>query len=398
MKVLSISYLFPNNRHPYYGIFVQNRLIAAAKYCKIKVLAPIPWFPFRKYLPGYTDLSNVPSKIKKENIEIYHPRFLSIPRYFKWLEGFFYLLGTIRTIVFIKNKYDFDIVDLHWVYPDIITAYVVSNIFKKPMIVTIRGREAIRYEEVSLRKRIINWFLRKSDHIVCVSNELAMLTKEIGVDQKKISVISNGVNTKAFRPMNRVDCRKKLELPVEKKIILSVGAIIEGKGFHKIVDSFPDLLIRDSNIRLYIIGSKGPAGNYEKELRDQIKRMGLEEHIFLMGSRPNDELVYWYNAADVFCFATSTEGSPNVVLEALACGCPVIASAVGGVPEIICEEFLGKTFDAENKKALEKSLSVFFEKEWDREVIRKYMEKYTWDWCANKVVKRYELEKLNYRR
>jgi len=390
MNVLALSYLFPNNQHPNYGIFVLNRLSSVAEYCNVKVLAPIPWFPFRQYLPSYTDSSDIPYYEKNTKLEIYHPRFFVIPKFLKWLDGLFYFFGTVSTIMSIKKEFDIDLIDVHWVYPDIITGYVLSKVFQKPMIVTIRGREVICFGERSFRKKIIDYFLRRSDHIVCLSNELAGIAKDIGIDPNKISVVPNGVDTDVFRPLNKMVCRNELGLPADNKIILSVGALIEGKGFHRIIECMPDLLRKYPDILLYIIGSTGPAGNFKKELINQIQTLALQDKIFLMGARPNHELVKWYNTADVFCLATSGEGSPNVVLEAISCGCPVIASAVGGILEIMCEEFLGNTFDVSDENELRLKLNQFFEKEWNRRRIRSYMEGFSWDWCARKVMGIYQ--------
>ena len=106
MNVLALSYLFPNNQHPNYGIFVLNRLSSVAEYCNVKVLAPIPWFPFRQYLPSYTDSSDIPYYEKNTKLEIYHPRFFVIPKFLKWLDGLFYFFGTVSTIMSIKKEFD----------------------------------------------------------------------------------------------------------------------------------------------------------------------------------------------------------------------------------------------------------------------------------------------------
>ena len=229
--------------------------------------------------------------------------------------------------------------------------------------------------------------IKKVDHIITLSQELKDIVIDIGVQETKIKVIPNGVDIDRFKLIKRDECRKRLGLPLDKKILLSVGSLIIKKGFHKIIEILPEISKR-CDLNFYIVGDTGPAGNYRKEIEDRIRKLRLK-NVFLLGSKSNEELVYWYNACDVFCLATSTEGSPNVVMEALACGAPVVVSAVGGIPDIVTKEFLGFLIDPDNSADLKNKLETALLIDWDRKRIRKYMERFTWDRCAKQVIKIY---------
>lgn len=125
-------------------------------------------------------------------------------------------------------------------------------------------------------------------------------------------------------------------------------------------------------------------------LKKQIIDNDLEDHVKLIGSQLNDRLPYWYNAADIFCLATSGEGSPNVVLEALACGTPVVVNAVGGISEIMKKDFMGYLVDPSVEEDLQSKILASLDRQWDRVRIRKYMEKFSWERCAKQVVEVYE--------
>ncbi|HQP55893.1 MAG TPA: glycosyltransferase [Syntrophorhabdus sp.] len=385
MRILAISYLFPNPCQQNNGIFVLNRLKALSKLHEITIVAPIPWFPFRHCLPDYPDLRSVPLVEEIDGIHVYHPRFFVIPRFFKWLDPFLFLLCTLPILLKLCTKKSYDIIDVHWVYPDILSGLFLSRITKKPFITTIRGKEAVCYEEKSMRKRLLDRWLKKSDKVICLSAELADIAHAIGVDSGKIHVVSNGVDIETFRPLDPLSCRRKLGIPLDRKIILSIGYLIERKGFHHIIDSMPGLISKYNDVLLYIVGSPGAEGNYLPQLEEKITNMNLEDRIFLVGARPNNELPLWYGSANVFCLATSGEGSPNVVMEALACGCPAVVSSVGGIPDIMSERFLGNVFNLTDKNGLAEALDNFFSREWNRQRIRKHMERYSWNWCAENV-------------
>lgn len=386
MQVLAMSYLFPNSVQPNYGIFVYNRLKAVAQIHDITIIAPIPWFPLRHLIRGYPDLRSVPLSEKKDGLTIYYPRFFVIPHFIKWLDPFFYLLCTLPLILYFLSIRKFDLIDVHWVYPDILAGLVISKIINKPLYVTIRGKDAVCDGEISIRKKMLDYWLKKATRVICLSRELAEITELIGVVSGKIDVVSNGVDIGVFKPIDQAQCRKYLDVPLDKKMILSIGYLTEQKGFHYIINCLSELISTDNDVVLYIIGSSpNPECNYIHYLNKLIDFYKLSDRVFFKGTVSNSELPYWYNAADVFCLATSTEGSPNVVMEALSCGCPVVVSSVGGIPDIMSEEFLGNMFDLTDNNGLARALHDFFSRNWDRKCIRQHMERYSWNWCAENV-------------
>lgn len=388
MKILAFAYLFPDIKQPSRGIFVYNRLNAINKYCEVKIVSPRPFFPFMNYFKQFKNFSKNPYNEYYKGLEIYRPKFFIIPKYLKWFDCISYFFSTIKVVFKIRSKFDFDLIDVHWTYPDIVAGYIFSKILNKKLVLTIRGKEALFYGEKSLRRLVLNFFLKKGDTVIALSSELKKLLVAIGLQEKRIQVIRNGVDINKFHYLSKDSCREKLGLPTSKKVIVSVGSLTEGKGFQDIIQIMPQL-VKKFDVELYILGDVGPAGNYKNEIKGLISKLSLS-NIFLMGNRPNEELLYWYNAADIFCFASYSEGSPNVINEALACGTPVVSTAVGAIPDVVTEDFLGFLASPNKHDDLLEKILIALNICWNRKAISNYMKNFRWDWCARQVVDLYE--------
>src|SRR5205807_9313740 len=142
--------------------------------------------------------------------------------------------------------------------------------------------------------------------------------------ETKIQVISNGVDTVRFQPVDAKSARKQLGLPEKGAIAVSVGSLIESKGHHLLIRAVAKLTERIPGLRLYVIGE----GVYRAKLEELVREKQLQGRVFLLGNRPNEELSLWFSAAHISCLMSSREGWPNVVSEALACGTPVLATRV----------------------------------------------------------------------
>ena len=167
--------------------------------------------------------------------------------------------------------------------------------------------------------------------MIAVSAALRDTMAGLGLSREKIHLIPNAVETTRFRPIPALEARQRLSLPEGSPLLVSVGSLIEAKGHQLTIRAVALLGNQFPSLRLYIIGE----GPYRTELERLIKSLGLQERVQLLGKRPNEELPFWFSAASLSCLASSREGWPNVVTESLACGTPVVATRVGGIPEIL---------------------------------------------------------------
>lgn len=276
-----------------------------------------------------------------------------------------FLLSSVLNICFT----DYDLVHAHFV-PH--SALVPAILKFKPLVVQFHGSDA----RIIPWKNKVNYYLTKfvtirADRIIVVSEELKnILVSRIGVPDYKVDVISVGVDTELFHPMDKNKLRRDLGLGIEAKIVLFVGRITQLKG----IDLIYQCASNTPDIQYIFIGRKSDE-----------KGKDLDNCIFV-GEVPHSEIPYWMNAADILILPSYSEGLPTVVAEALSCGIPVVVSDVGGCPEVVLDEetgFVIRTGDADQLKS--RILYLFS----DKEIIRKMG-------CAGRsdVVERYDHKRL----
>ena len=174
-------------------------------------------------------------------------------------------------------------------------------------------------------------------------------------------------------------------MPLNKKIILNVANLVPIKGHRYLIEAMKNIIKVRDDAMLIIVGD----GPLKKELENQIKKLGLDEYIKLVGAKPHDKIPVWMNAADLFVLPSLSEGNPTVMFEALGVGLSFVGTAVGGVPEIITSEDYGLLCPPADPECLAKKILIALEKDWDREKIRKYAEQFTWEEIARKTFEVY---------
>ena len=382
LNILTISTLYPNTLQPYLGSFVRERIRAINKFVNVKVIAPIPY-----YLPTIFNkkLGKIPEREIDNGLEIYHPRFYKFPRYFKWSDGHLFCWALRNTLSNINRTYNFDIIDAHVAYPEGFGAVLLARQFKKKVCITVRGHDINIFAKHYYKKHFIKYALRKTDKVISVSDDLKKKVVDLGISSEKVKTIPNGVNLQKFFHIDPQKARKELHLPLEKKILLSIGNIIPLKGFEYLIKATSILRKEFRNIHLIIIGDSND-NNYKAKLSSIISEKRINDNIIFKGYVPNNELYKWYNAADLFCLASSSEGWPNVLLESLRCGTPVVASPVGGIPEIIDSNNLGYLVKKRDVESFAMAINKALNKKWDSTNLINYATENSWENTAKKAV------------
>lgn len=377
MKVLAITNLFPNNKEPAKGIFNKQQFLELKKYCEIKVIAPVQW-----HRCAGIDRNEIIG-----GIEVHHPRFFYIPRFGRSLNGYFFYLSLINKVKQLRKNFKFDLILAFWAYPDGFGSFLLSKYFKKPVIIKAGGSDINYNTQYPLRRRIISYALRNSDKVISVSNALKKRMVEIGVPESKIFVNPNGVNTALFFPMSKDDCRKKLKLNLNSKIILFVGNLVSVKGINYLIEAFNKLDHKGADLKLLIVGS----GGLKTSLEEQVVKSGIKEKVLFCGKKDHEEIPIYINACDVFCLPSINEGCPNVVLEALACGKPVVASRVGGIPDMVTSDKFGVLVEPQDSVALAEGLKKALLIEWDKEFTRKGHSSLSWALSTKSLFEQIEM-------
>lgn len=331
MKLLTITSLYPNHIEENLGIFIETRLrYLRDSFPDIKhtVIAPVPWFPFAgKRFGEYAKYSKVAFKEVKGGITIYHPKYIVIPKIGMLLTPFFMAISLIKLLSKLKKSGEvFDVIDGHYFYPDGVAIALAAKYFNKPFTVTARGTDLNVIARMPLPQKLIQWTTKKAAQCITVSKALKGVLIEIGVLDSKVTVMRNGVDLEKFVPAkNRAELRHSLN--INKTTIVSVGNLKEMKGHHLVIRALKEL----PDFQLYIIGS----GSWQKKLASLVEELKLTDRVTFTGAIPQHELVSYFQAADLGILASSREGWANVLLEAMACGTPVVATKVGGNSEII---------------------------------------------------------------
>ncbi len=382
MRILTFTSLFPNVSQPLQGIFVYQRVAHVAKLPgnSITVVAPIPYFPAGLRSLCWRKFSQIPAHEEFGELDVYHPRYPLLPKISMPFHGLLMFLGSVFHVLRLCRETRFDYIDAHYVYPDGFAAVLLGKLTGLPVIVSARGSDINLFPSFRLIRPLIRWTLRSATGAIAVSIALKQAMLELDVPGLDVRVIGNGIDLQRFQPVEDTAARRTLGLPENTHPIVSVGSLIPLKGHQLLITAFAQVTAKFHNLALYIIGE----GEYRPILEGLIADLGLRDRVFLVGNRPNEELKLWYSAARLSCLVSSREGWPNVLLESLSCGTPVLATRVGGVPEVIISPDLGVLVD-QNCPAIAAGLEFSLKKRWDREALIRHAKARTWRVVASEV-------------
>jgi glycosyltransferase involved in cell wall biosynthesis len=375
-----LSSLFPSAAQPTAGLFIRERMFRVARRVPLVVVSPQPWFPFQGIIrlvrPRYRPATA--SDEVQEHIEVYFPRFIAFPGILRALDGFSMALCCLPTFRRLHRTFRFTLIDAHFAYPSGYAASLLGRWFGVPVTITLRGTEPSHLRRRAIRGSVVR-ALQRASRVFAVSDSLRQIAVGLGVPAAKTRVVGNGVDLTKFRPIPRQIARSQLGIPGDATVLVSVGGLVERKGFHRVIDTMPDLLERFPKLRYLIVGGPGPEGDISAELHAQIKRLGLERSVILLGTIAPERLNVPLSAADAFVLATRNEGWANVFLEAMACGLPVVTTNVGGNAEIVRDPSLGIVVPFGDPAQLRDAIGRALSSPWDRDAIIAYARANEWE-------------------
>jgi glycosyltransferase involved in cell wall biosynthesis len=373
MKILTFSSLYPNSVQANHGVFVENRLrhLVADGRIESRVVAPVPWFPSRSPRFGhYAKLAAVPRRESRHGIEIDRPRYPVIPKLGMSLAPLLmYAWSKAAVARLLDSGYDFDLIDAHYFYPDGVAAVLLGRHFGKPVTITARGTDLNVIPDHALPRRMTRWAAGRAAGVITVSAALSKRFRALGFNCSRLRVLRNGVDLRGFRPVERTPLIKKLG--VESPILLSVGNLLPAKGHDLAIRALPHI----PGATLLIAG-QGPD---ENRLRKLAETLDLAPRVMFLGTIPHASLHETYNTADVLVLASAREGWPNVLLEAMACGTPVAASHIPGIPEVVASPAAGRLIPAREPEAIAKTIRDLLADPPSRAETRTYAEGFSWD-------------------
>jgi teichuronic acid biosynthesis glycosyltransferase TuaC len=385
---------------PHYHTFIKGLVEAEAKYLEgvdvliyhnrlVELTKYLPAFGYLRFTRFFTKDKIVDLNKKPENVDVrlistisFTNLSFSSKRKTHWENVANKFERVLR-----DNKIEFDLIHAHFIWPwGYIGVKLKEKKFEVPVIITGHG-----YDVYDLPFRNNRYFemvreiLNSANRIITVSHSNFKFIKKLEI-KTKTEVIPNGFNSKLFYPIDSRNCKEVLGLPVNKRIILTVGHLRKVKGHEYLIEAMKKIVKKRGDILCIIVGDGSLRGKLEK----QIKKLNLGDYVKLVGAKPHDEIPYWMNACDIFVLPSLSEGNPTVMFEVLACGKPFVGTKVGGIPEIITSEDYGLLCEPANPEDLAENILVALEKEWDSEKIRKYAEQFSWENIAKKIVGVYE--------
>lgn len=347
MRVLIVTKIFPNRLEPDSSPFNRQQFAALSRKVDVEVFATIPWFPSSRHFRRWSRagrLVAVPQTDSIDGVTVKHPRVAYVPKIGNVVSGPLYAASIARRALPYRGRVD--VVLGSWAYPDGYAAVVLAALLGVPAVVKLHGSDINVLAKVMTARHGIVWTLEHAARVVAVSRSLAERAVELGASRDLVDVVPNGVDTQLFRPRDRREARRSLGVPLDRPIALYVGRVEREKGVLDLIHAFACSATDLGRAELWIVGE----GAALQESRELAWRLGICARF--VGARPHDEVPRWLAACDLLVLPSWNEGMPNAVLEALCSGRRVVATSVGGIPDVVTSSKLGALVPPRSATAL----------------------------------------------
>lgn len=371
VKILVLSSLYPNDVQRRHGIFIEHRVAhLAAPGDAVRVVAPVPWFPATHRVFGrYADFARTPASAERRGVAITYPRYPTIPKLGMTAAPWLMAAALYPHIARLRRDFDFDVIDSYYLYPDGVAAGLLARAFGVPYLMSALGTDVSLIPHYPAERRMILSAVERAAAVTCVCGALRDELLALGAPAQRVSVVEHGVDLDLFSPpADRAALRASLGL--NGPTLLSVGHLIDRKGH--------DLAIRATaalpGVTLMIAGD----GPREAALRSLVTQLGVGDRVRFLGHVDQQRLPGLYGAADIALNCADREGIANVLLEALACGTPLVATPIWGSPEVVRVPEAGRLSADRSAPAIRDAVAALLADLPDRAATRTYALRYDW--------------------
>lgn len=334
MNVVFLSMTFPDATHPTRGTFNLEFCAALARRHSVQVISPRSWHEWLKVRRAGMKYEPSPDT-QRHGLVAEFPVFWYVPRVGQQSMGYAYwqsIKGAVRRLT--ANAMP-DVVVSYWAYPDGDGGLYASRQFGIPSIVIVGGSDVLLLPKEQGRGPAVKRVLKQTQMVTTVSDGLRNASIELGVSVARAKTIRQGVNPLVFNRGDRIAARATLELAGDHERLIWVGRMVPVKNLNLLIDAIHVLIKDRPKIKLHLIGDGPSRGT----LQSRVEEEGLSGSVRFEGAVSHDRLPDWYRAADAVVLSSHSEGLPNVLREALACGAPFVATNVGDISEIASPEY-----------------------------------------------------------
>ncbi|MDP4536382.1 glycosyltransferase [Alkalimonas collagenimarina] len=354
-SLLAITNLYPLPWAPHRASFNKQQFDLLAEHVSLRIMVLVPWREWLQHKKDY-------SKSSQATQQLCYVPYFQLPGFGRSLTPWFQRFAIARSKKWIEQSPPSHII-ASWAFPDAIACLMYAKNKPVEVLVKTHGTDINEHTLYPKRRKIMARWLKEAKTIFCASQALATKVIELGIPSTQVYTNYNGVNSAIFYPEAQTTSSERL---------LFVGNLLETKGVFELIDAFI-AIAETTPASLHFVG-QGPA---MAELQRKATAAGLSERIHLHGALPLTDVAEHIRQAAVVVLPSYREGVPNVLLEACACGVPVVATRVGGIPEVVTNE-TGILVDAKNSNALAEAISTALAKPWQKSAIVQHAARFNW--------------------
>lgn len=365
MRVLAVTPIFPNRLEPLYGPYNRQQFKALVRTgVELRVLCAIP------YVPGAT-VARAPKRAARlaalgqgdviDGLETRYLRRLYLPVVGVPIAVPLYVASLAPHRELVRWA---DVVLATWAYPDGAATTLLAQALGKPCAVKVHGSDVNVIAKRAAARAVLRRALPRADAMITVSRAMGEELSAMGVAREKIHLVPNGIDRALFADHDRAQARRALGLEGAGRLILFVGRVEPQKGIGELLEAFERVHAQHPDVTLALVGD----GVWRDRAASARARFG--SRLLVAGARPFAEIPKWMAACDLVTLPSHNEGTPNVLLEALATGRPAVATSVGGIPDVLADPRSGVVVAPRNPTALAEGLLTALARSWNEEDVR----------------------------